>query len=209
MSDITFKGKRNPKIVSNIDPDQAIRFYLNSKDLFHEDDFSNFRNACKGITRQSARYTNVKAALFELGLDRCQVFSGITKDMAPLEMHHGPIFDMNAICSIVIDHLLVEEEPELTTFKVADLVLREHELHNIQLFMLCETAHQAAENGSVFLNFNQAYGRLDRFIKKYRKGIRIEHLDLIEDYIEKSKEFKSTDNGVFELYKKVKKYVKK
>lgn len=206
--DIEFKGKRNPKIVSNIDPDQSIRFYLTSKDLFHEDDFSNFRNACKAMIRNHPRYVNYKGALYEMGLDRCQVFSGITKDMAPLEMHHGPLFDMNAICSIVIDHLLAEEEPELNTFKVADIILNEHEKHNIQLFILCETAHQAAENGTIFLTFNQAFGRVDKFIKKFHKGIRIEHLELIEDYIAKSKEFKSTDNKVFDLYKRVKKYVR-
>lgn len=207
MSEYAFKGKDNPKIISPIDPDYVLKFKLSKKDLGDYEDFSSFVNSVKMMVRKDARYTNYKAYLYDIGLTRCQVFSGITNEMAPLEMHHGPIFDLFNICAIVTDHLLQEGE-SVNSFQVADLVLKEHEKHNIQLVMLCETAHEAAENGSIFLHYNQGFGHLERFLSKYRKGIRRDQYGIVKHYLELSRKHNATDNGLFEIVKRVKKYVK-
>jgi hypothetical protein len=207
MSEFEFAGNKNPKVVSAVDPDQVLKFYLSKKDLSDYEVFCRFIDGIKAMVRKDPRYTNYKSVLFGLGLNRCQVFSEITDEMAPIEMHHGPIFTLFDIISIVVDHTL-EEEKHINSFLIADLVLKEHEKHNIQIVMLCETAHEGAENGSTFLSFKQGFGFLDRFIKNYKKGIRREHYDMLKQYLKLSKENNATDNGIFEIIDRVKKYVK-
>jgi hypothetical protein len=208
MTQFAFKGKSNPKIVSLVDSDVSLKFNLNKRDFNDYDVFCKFVEGVMLLVRKDARYTNYKGVLYRLGLNRCQYFSGITDEMAPLEMHHGPIFNLFDICSIVTDHLIDEGE-EVNTMMVADIVLKEHEKHNIQLVMLCETAHEGADNGSIFLNYKQGFGFLDRFVKKYKKGLRREHLDTLKDYMKLSAKHNATDNGVFEIIERVKKWIKK
>jgi len=207
MEQFEFAGDKNPKIYSMSDPDHVLKLYLSKKDLADYEVFTKFIHGVMAMVHKDPRYTNYKGKLYELGLTRCQVFSNITVDMAPLEMHHGPIFNLFEVCAIAADHLLAEDQ-KLDTFTVADIVLREHEKHHIQVVMLCETAHEAAENQSIFLSYKQGWGKLDKFLKKFRKGLRIEHYELVRDYLRLSKEHKATDNGVFEIIERIKKYVK-
>lgn len=201
-----FKGKTNPKIVSLVD-ETVLRYYITKREMSDFDTYCKFVNSVKSLVRKDARYTNYKAELYNIGLGQCQIHSGITSEMAPIEMHHGPLLSLFDVCSIVTDHLLNEDE-NINTFIVADKVLNEHEKHNIQIVMLCETCHEAAENGSLFVSFEQGFGQLDKFLKKYKKGIHRDHLDLMKEYTKLSKENKSTSNGIFEIIKRVKKYIK-
>lgn len=206
MSEFKFKGNKNPKIKSLSD-DTVLKYYLSKEDLNDYEIFCNFINGVKSMVRRDPRYNNYKHHLYELGLNRCQVHSGITADMAPIEEHHGPIFDLFTICMIVTDHLLHERE-KVNTFMIANKVLEEHEKHNIQVVMLCETCHQAAENNSHFIPFEMGFGNIDKFISKYRKGIQGEHYHLIKDYLKDSKKYGYVDNGIFKILDRVKKYVK-
>jgi hypothetical protein len=108
---------------------------------------------------------------------------------------------------IVTDHLLAKGE-EVNTMMVADIVLSEHEKHNIQVVMLCETCHEAAENDSHFLPFEMGFGRIDKFITKYKYGFQDEQYHLIKDYLAESKKNGYVDNGIYKILEKVKKYVK-
>jgi hypothetical protein len=206
MSEFEFKGNNNPKIKSLSD-DTVLKYLLSKDDLSDYEMVINFINGVKAIVRKDPRYNNYKSHLYDLGLNRCQVHSGITVDMAPIEEHHGPIFDLFTICMIVTDHLLHEGE-KVNSFIVANKVLDEHEKHNIQIVMLCETCHQAAENDSHFLPFEMGFGQLDKFITKYKHGFQDEHYHLIKDYLKESKKNGYVDNGIFKILEKVKKYVK-
>jgi len=207
MDDFEIKGKKNPKIIS-LDDDQILKYYLTKKDLSDYDLFCQFINSVKSMIRNDPRYINYKSELYNIGLDRCQIHHGITAEMAPIEMHHGPLLTLPNICTIVTDHLLAEDEL-VNSFIVADKVLTEHEKHHIQIVMLCETCHQAAENGSIFISFKQGFGQIEKFLKKYKKGVSKEHIGLIKDYLELSMNHETTDNGVYEILDIVKKYVKK
>jgi hypothetical protein len=206
MSDFVFKGNKNPKIKS-LNDKTTIKYFLSKEDLADYETFIEFIKGVKTLVRRDPRYTNYKKHLYDIGLNRCQVHSGITADMAPIEEHHGPIFDLFTICMIVTDHLLHEGE-KVNTFMIADIVLTEHEKHNIQVVMLCETCHQAAENNSHFIPFEMGFGNIDKFISKYRKGIQGEHYHLIKDYLKDSKKYGYVDNGIFKILDRVKKYAK-
>jgi len=206
MDGFKFKGSNNPKIKSLSDG-TVLKYLLSKEDLNDYETFYEFINGVKSMVRRDPRYNNYKSHLYDLGLNRCQVHSGITSDMAPIEEHHGPIFDLFTICMIVTDHLLHEGE-KVNTFIVADKVLEEHEKHNIQVVMLCETCHQAAENNSHFIPFEMGFGNIDKFITKYKHGLQEEHYYLIKDYLKDSKENGYVDNGIFKILEKVKKYVR-
>jgi len=208
MSGFTFKGENNPKIKS-IKDGTILKYKLSKDDLSDYEMYTKFINGVKALVRKDPRYDNCKHELYNLGLNRCQVHSGITSDMAPIEQHHGPIFDLETICMIVTDHLINDDEDlKVNTFMIADIVLKEHEKFNIQLVMLCETCHEAAENNSHFLPFEMGFGKIDKFITKYKKGFHTEQYNLIKDYIAESKKNGYVDNGIFKILDRVKKYVK-
>jgi hypothetical protein len=201
-----FSGNKNPKIKSLVD-DTTLKFYLSKKDLSDYEAFVDFINGVMAMVRKDPRYTNYKHALYELGLNRCQIHADITSDMVDIELHHGPLFSLFDVCTIVTDDLFSQEK-NVNTFMVADIVLTEHEKHNVQSVMLCETCHEAAENGSIFLAFEHGFGHIDKFIKKYKDGVSNEHLNLLKEYVKLSKEYGTVDNGVYEILDKVKKYIK-
>lgn len=201
------KGKSNPKIISLMD-DSVLKFKKNKKDLAEYDTYVRFVNAVKHMVRQDLRYVNYKKACYDMGLDRCQFHANLTSEMCPIELHHGPIFSLFDVCAIVTDQLLHDED-EINTFMVADKVLTYHENHSIQFTMLCETCHEAAENKSIFIAYEQGFGQLDKFIKSNKKGISAEIKSVVKDYLKASKAHGAVDNKIYEIFDRVKKYEKK
>lgn len=211
MDNYKFKGEKNPKIKSNID-DEVIKYYHNKEDLADPDDFQYFIKSCETCVRKDDRYSNYIHELKERGFDRDVIQSNINNKRFPntsIEMHHGPMFTLYDICSIVTDHLLSSGE-KVSTFKVAKLVLDEHERHHIQIVFLTKTNHQLAHDGKIFIHMNQSIGDVMSFIKTYKKGLRREHLYTMEEYLKLCKKFNATDNDYLEIRKinkKINKYM--
>lgn len=204
MEEFKLKGNKNPKIISN-DGEDTLKFFLGKNDLSEPDDFENFIKSCEAMIRKDPRYKNYISELKELGLD-CDVFqSGINNQKFPntkIEMHHGPMFTLYDLCSIVTDHLLSSGE-KVCSFDIADIILNEHENHNIQVVMgLTKTNHQLVHDGKMFVHIKQSIGDIMAFLKKYKKGIRREHLYTFETYIKLCKENDATDNGYLKTCKK-------
>jgi hypothetical protein len=65
--------------------------------------------------------------------------------------------------------------------------------------MLCKTAHEAVDTGEIFINLSQGVGNLNEFLKKYRDGLTEPYIDKLNEYIKMSRQFRSTDNRIFEL----------
>jgi hypothetical protein len=206
------KGDNNPKIKSTID-DDVLKFYLNKNDLSDPDVFENFIKSVEKLVRTDERYKNYISELKSRGFN-CDVFqSGINNEIFPntaIEMHHGPMFTLYDICSIVTDHLLNDDQ-KVSTFKIANIVLHEHEMNNIQIVMgLTSTNHQLVHDGKMFVHIDQSIGDVLTFIKKYKKGIRREHLYTLEEYLNLCKKHKATDNdylAITKVVKKIDKYI--
>lgn len=190
---------KNPKIKSLID-DTVLTFEKGESDFESFEEYNEFIKACVKATRQEMRYKHYIGHLKDNGLDHCTFYPKITDDMASIEMHHGPIFTIYDIVSIVVNHLLAEGK-KMTTFDVADIVLDQHQLNNIQIVMLCKTAHQEFHDGEIFINLKQSFGKINNFLTTFHKGIREENIYTMQKYIDLSRQHESTDNGILQTFK--------
>lgn len=212
MDSYKFKGDKNPKIKSTTD-NEVLKFYLNKEDLSDPDTFEYFIKSVENLVRKDDRYSNYIHELKERGFNKDVMQSGIDNDKFPntsIEMHHGPMFTLYDVCSIITDHLLCNDE-KVSTFKIAKLVLDEHEKHHIQVVMgLTKTNHQLLHDGKIFVHINQSIGDVMEFIKTYKKGLRREHLYTLESYLKLCNKYNATDNdylAIRKITKKINKYV--
>lgn len=212
--ELKFKGKNNPKIKSIVD-DDVLKFYFDKEDLSDPDEFEYFVKAVEALIRKDPRYSNYIHELKSRGFNKDVMQSEIDNDKFPntdIEMHHGPMFTLYDIVSIVTDHLLMSNQ-KVSTFGVAKLVLCEHEMHRIQVVMgLTKTNHELAHDGKIFIHLNQAIGDIMGFIKDFRYGFRREHLYTLEQYLRLCKENEATDNDYLcltKVMKKINKYMSK
>lgn len=201
------KPQKNP----TVDADTSyyeLPFYKDEEYFANLENFVTFIKAVEKIVRTSPHYSRYIAYLKEeIGLTYCQVLSNIEDEYASIEMHHGPILTLFDCVSIVTDHMLATNE-KITTFNVADRVLAEHFKHNIGVVMLSKTVHEQVHENNVFINLKQSFGNVDKFLKKYRKGLQPEQINKINAYIAKCEEHDSSDNGVLKLNEVVKKWIK-
>ena len=65
--------------------------------------------------------------------------------------------------------------------------------------MLSPTAHEEVEARNVFIHPNQAWGRLDLFIKKYKDAIGLDLREKYNRYIDRCMMSESDDYGLFKL----------
>ena len=113
-------------------------------------------------------------------------------------MHHGPIFNLFDYCSIILEYYLIKKW-KINTFRIADTVLTEHQKNHVQIVMLSSTIHQEVHARDIFINYRQAYGDLNAFIRKYGIAFTDEHKEKLNRYIDRSLMIESTDNGLLKL----------
>lgn len=204
---ISFNGY--PEVRS--DSGYNINFFQRKQNnnLHTNEEFISFIKRCEKTIRAHPDYTAyISHIINDIGLNHCFVFPNITTDMdVTIEMHHGPIFTLFDYCTVVTDWML-NNGLELTSFRVADIVLQEHFDENIQIIMLCKTAHQTyhSKDAELFLNLKQAHGNLGRFIEKYKDGLNIDQIKIMKTYIELCETFESNDFGMFNLVDKIQSY---
>lgn len=172
-----------------------------------EDYFNNYEsyiNFVKGIekaVRNNDRYKKyINYLKKEVKLDRCQVLKNVTDEDAKIEMHHGPIFTLFDICAIVLEYFLLKQW-KISTLRVADVVLDEHQKNRIQVVMVSTTVHENIHNGDIFINYKQAWGDFNAFTRKYKDAISDEYRSQINRYVDRSLLYDSNDFGVLELNK--------
>lgn len=181
----TEKGTDNPSLYV-IDGYFALPFAQTRETLDNIEVYSRFIKKCENMVRTNEDYKKYIGVLKnEVGLTFCQIMSNISDEMADIEMHHGPIFNLYDICSIVTNYFL-DKNGKVTTFQVAEQVLDDHFEHIIQVIMLSETIHQVHHAQNRFLNMKHAFGRLDLFIEKYKPYIKPYQFEIIAKYIELS-----------------------
>lgn len=211
LPEINYKSPiQNPTVSSDFD-EYDIPYFKNGEYFGHLENFVRFVKAVEALVRKHKDYKKFKAFIMkELGIDFCQVLSNIHhEEDAPVDMHHGPILTLFDYAAIITDHLICKNDPNITTFHVADIVLQAHFDGLVQVVMLSESAHEAVHTNDLFLSTKQAaYGDLIAFIEKYRSGMNAQHIAKINEYIRKSNELGSYDNDVFKLYNEVCRWAK-
>ncbi len=187
--------------VSSRDELFDISFASDRSSLRDIENFVAFVKACEKSIRSSHEYKMFKAQQAARGLNRCQILGHVESDDSDgvtIEMHHGPILTLFDYCAIVIDYLLNTNQ-EVSSFRVARIVLDEHFNDNVQVVMLSKTAHQLVDSNEIFINFNQATGNLNRFLQKYKEGLTPDRIEKINRYIEMSEKYDTFDNGLFDI----------
>ena len=174
------------------------------KDTDYLSNYESYVNFVKGIekaVRGNDRYKKYISYLKkEVKLNRCQVLKNITDEDADIEMHHGPIFTLFDICAIVLEYFVIKKW-KISTFRIADAVLDEHQKNRIQVVMVSTTVHQEIHNGDIFINYHQAWGDMNAFIKKYGIAMSDEYREQLNRYIDRSLLYDSTDFSLLDLNK--------
>lgn len=192
-----------PNTNPTIDSDESyyeIPFYKDVDYMFSLENEVAFIKAVERMVRTSKYYSRYIAHLkVDLGLNFCQVKGNISEDEDAgvkdlIEMHHGPIFTLFDVVSIILNYMLVKDM-KITTFSVANKVIEEHFKHRVQTVMLCETVHQLVHDNKVFLNYRQGFGDLYSFLEIYYEGLDEIMVNKIIDYIDKCKKYDSNDFG--------------
>ena len=194
--------------------EEYVSFEAEKEDLLDDyERYEKYVKACETMVREDDRYTAYIAKLKEGGLDHCAIMGNLPIDDPKLkvEMHHGPIFNLFDICDIVLRACFKRGIKTITTFYIADLVLTEHEMDNIMIVMLSKPvhmggAHNKKSDKGVFVDIKATWGRLDRFIDRWKDGMLEEHYRYIRQYIKECKnaEGQSLDQGLFDVSKQLK-----
>jgi hypothetical protein len=180
-----------------------IPYYKDTNYFSNYESYVNFIRGCERLVRTNDRYNKyIRYLKKEVKLDRCQVFKNITDEDASIEMHHGPIFTLFDYCAIVLEYFILKKW-KISTARIADAVLDEHQKNRIQIVMVSTTVHEQIHNGNIFINQRQAYGNLKEFIDKYADAISDEYREQLNRYIDRSLLYDSNDFGVLELNKKL------
>lgn len=189
--------------------DEYVSFEAEREDLLEDyDRYTAYVKGIEAMVRDDDRYVDYIAKLKQGGLDRCAVMGNLPTDNPKLkvEMHHGPIFNLFDICDIVLKACLKRGMTDITTFKIANLVLKEHEDDNIMIVMLSKPVHHSGvhnkrSNKGVFVDVGSTFGRLDRFIDRWGDGMESEHEKYLSIYIAEAKKAQgqTMDQGLYDL----------
>lgn len=187
----------NPTLVSPYSP-YGLPFFQTRESLMDGETYQKFLHNVVSQVRKSRFYTNYKGFLYNVGLDHCQILGNVTSDMATLEMHHNvlTIFD---IALIITEHLL-NTIGYVTTFDIEEEIVDVHKNHNVQLVMLCKTAHELFhDNPEFFISPSMCIGDWIGFLNKYKYGITQDIAYKILYYIQEAIEHGPIDNDLLDL----------
>lgn len=187
---------------------EYISFEAEASDLLADyDRYQKYVKAIEKNVRNDDRYTAYIAKVKQGGMDHCAIMGNLPTDDPKLkiEMHHGPIFNLFDYCDIVLKASLKRGDTDITTYKIADIILTEHEMDNIMIVMLSKTVHSSVHNRKLwngpFIDVKATWGKLERFIDHWSDGMEREHWRYIDIYIKECENAKgqTLDQGLFDV----------
>ena len=104
---IQYNGDVSKFVEDKNDPTEVISLYKDSDYFQDERNYDKFVKECERCVRQSPDYKVFIGYVKRiLGVNFCQVSSKIYDTDATIEMHHGPIFTLFDIVSIILNDFL-------------------------------------------------------------------------------------------------------
>jgi hypothetical protein len=145
----------------------------------------------------------------ELDLTKCALLPAIDIKSTPvsLEFHHFPytLFDITGI----VGRSMISEAGEdgtVSTFDIAERVMREHFENHVGLVPLTETLHQMAHSGAVAIPFDKINGNFRAFSDRYKDFIEPDFLDRIEALERYNGSEEAKESNDFKLEKRIANY---
>lgn len=211
MPNIEYTGDISKFITTEDDMYNNIMYYKDNDFFMDSINYSKFIKGCERLVRTSKDYSKfVSVIKNEFGIDYCQVSPKIHDVDTQIEMHHGPLFTLYDICEVITNYFLMSNF-KVNSFRIANQVMQEHWDLRVQVIMLSTTNHEAVHNRDIFINYNQAIGDIDSFIKRYTPYLSDEQKYKIWNYFNLCNNnpafAKSFDRGILDL-DYVKKYIK-
>jgi hypothetical protein len=199
FGNIKYVGDVSKYIEAENDPYATISLHKDIDYFQDEVAYSKFVKACEKNIRTSKDYkifiSYIKSIL---GINFCQVSSSIYDTDATIEMHHGPIFTLYDIVSVILNYH-IKTGKKINTQRITNAVLQEHFDLRVQVVMLAVTNHEAAHNRDLFLHVNQGIGNLTEFLDLYKDCLDDIHKYKIWNYINMCKANPSFDRGYLDV----------
>lgn len=199
FGNIKYNGDVSKYIEACDDPYSCISLYKDTDYFQDETAYNKFVKSCENFVRTSPDYKIFIHYIKEiLGINFCQVSSHIYSTDATIEMHHGPLFTLFDITSIILNYF-IKTGKKINTMRITDAVLEEHFELRVQVVMLAVTNHEATHNKDLFLNVNQGIGNINEFICLYKDCLDDIHKYKIWNYINMCKNNPSFDRGYLDV----------
>ena len=199
---VTLETNRTTPVVDSRNAMYEIPLYKGNEYFSNIESYTNFIKGCEKQVRINDRYKKYIYYLKNVvGLNHCQVLPEVEPDddgKIEIEMHHGPIFTLYDYCEIMLEYFLIKKR-KISTFRIADAILDEHQKNHIQVVMLLATVHEEVHNRNIFINYKQAWGDLNAFIHKYGIGMSDALKEKMNKYIDRSLMYDSNDFGILKL----------
>lgn len=145
----------------------------------------------------------------ELDLNKCDIMPDLDINTNPvsLEFHHYPI-TLYEIVAVVSTEMLsnLDDGESVSSFDIAERVMKEHYENNIGLVPLTSTLHQMAHNKAITIPHNVINGNYFRFMQKYKDYISDDIMDRITENINRSTDENCINENKQKLEKKIMQY---
>ena len=187
---------RNPDLISSVGvnentlieiPKDIEPFYPQEYDPFDDKSMKRYFSDLKKVVRGSYEYQSLIAFLRQMGLDHCSILPNLSNDgksHVKIEIHHYP-FDLETICRVIYKKRLQSGEPTDIRSTAYEVMWNHYSLL-VGLIPLCETVHELAHSGVLFLNVNKVYGFYKHFVDRYRPFFEPEDLETFDKIVEES-----------------------
>jgi hypothetical protein len=199
LPDIEYSEDKEHPVIDSKNSFYTMPYFKDNDYFMSYDSYVHFIKGCEKLVRNNDRYKKYISYLKgEIKLNKCQVLKDVSDaDEVSIEMHHTP-FTLFDICAIITEYYLYKNW-KITTFRIANQVLDEHQENRIGVVMLSETVHEAVHNGNIIITYPMIYGDLKSFIKKYNNVISNQYREKINKLIDVSLLRDPDDFGILDL----------
>lgn len=165
--------------------------------LESEKTYASFVRKAEALARRSPELkAYIQFLKDEADLGRCHFFRNVSNSDVSVEMHHHPftLFDVTDVVALSA----IRTGSRLTTFSVANEVVRLHYEGLVGLVPICETVHQLAHSGLVFIPPGAVHGDVRGFLRRFRDDLRPDHLAKLASMLETTPGEAAAINSVLE-----------
>jgi hypothetical protein len=158
--------------------------------------FDRFIKSTERVIRKNIDYNiHLQYLREEEGLSNCAIFHNVAAGQASIELHHFP-FTLFSICTVVANKMLLEENKKVSTFILADEVIKKHFENQIGLVPLSQTMHELAHLQKIQLLKKHIYGEYENFYETYKNYFTEREHAMVKE-LNETKKLSFSNNDIF------------